>query len=439
MPGESGDQNRPLPHLRGLPAEIKDQILNEVWSLDPFNGYKTLLNVALSCDNLSKHALQELYFIDAKESLKLDDNSDMPLALQWACWYGVLNTAEMSLAGLTRTGLDVTKKISTPFNSKYLYELRYQSTKRKGRPYDLAHGYVHWGSRSGLLHLACLRGNTAIAKLLIDAGVDPDTANQDLLPPLAHALNEDVAKVLIEEKADINNTRHTEVTPLCNLITLASMGDQDWAKEPNMPQGEGALKAPDTHHNFLSTIRYLIKDAKADISPQEVNRSSPLLKAVQTRYAEAVELLLEAGASPNPIDTSTGQMRLLLVDAMKRGENHRVVKMLLEAGAEVEPPQMPVGDLTKEEGDELPIMHLTNPNSNPWHARQEHDIAQRICKRIKNIDKVIDGHTAMWHYIRKGRQDIAILLMQEGASPELANVHVCLDTLGHVAALEALD
>ncbi|KAM0247295.1 hypothetical protein ACHAP5_004156 [Fusarium lateritium] len=217
------------------------------------------------------------------------------------------------------------------------------------------------------------------------------------------------------------------------------MGDQDWAKELNMPQSEGALKVPDTHHDFLSTIRYLIKDAKLDISPQEVNRSSPLLTAVQTRYAEAVELLLEAGASPNPIDTSTGQIRLLLVDAMKRSENHRVVNMLLEAGAEVEPPQMPEGDLTREEGDELPIMHLTNPNSNLWHARQERDIAQRICKRINNIDKVIDGHTAMWHYIRKGRQDIAILLMQEGANPELANVQVYLGTLGHVAALEALD
>jgi ankyrin repeat protein len=217
------------------------------------------------------------------------------------------------------------------------------------------------------------------------------------------------------------------------------MGKQDWAKEPNMPQGEGALKASDTHHDFLGTIRYLIKDAKADISAQEVKRSSPLLTAVQARYAEAVELLLEAGASPNPIDTNTGQRRLLLVDAMKRSGNHRVVKMLLEAGAEVEPSQMPERDLTRDEGDELPIMHLTNPNSNPWYARHECDIARSICKRTKNIDKVIDGHTAMWHYIRKGRQDIGMLLMQEGANPGLAKVHVYPDNLGFVAALEALD
>lgn len=132
-------------------------------------------------------------------------------------------------------------------------------------------------------------------------------------------------------------------------------------------------------------------------------------------------------------------MRLLLVDAMKRSENHRVVEILLEAGAEVEPYLMPEADLTKDEGDELPVMHLTNPNSNPWYARHEYDIARRICKKIKNIDKVIDGHTAMWHYIRKGRQDIGILLMQGGASPKLADVHVYPGTLGFVAALEALN
>lgn len=176
-----------------MPAEIKSKILDEVWSLDPSNGYKELLNVALSCNDLCEHALPKLYFKDAKESLELDDNLDMPLALQWACWYGVLKTAKLALVALKKTGLDVKEKISTPFNNKNLYELRYQLVKRRGRPNHLAHGYVHWGSRSGLLHLACLRGNTAVAELLIDrGGVHPDTADGYATLPLAHALNEDV-------------------------------------------------------------------------------------------------------------------------------------------------------------------------------------------------------------------------------------------------------
>jgi ankyrin repeat protein len=175
-----------------LPAEIKSQILDEVWLLDPSNGYKELLNVALSCHDLCKHALPKLYFKDARESLELDYNLDMPLALQWACWYGVLKTAKLSLVALKKTGLIVEEKMSTPFSNTNLYELRHQSAKRRGRPNDLAHGYLHWGSRIGLLHLACLRGNTAVAELLMNIGVHPDTVDGHATTPLAHALNEEV-------------------------------------------------------------------------------------------------------------------------------------------------------------------------------------------------------------------------------------------------------
>jgi hypothetical protein len=176
----------------GLPAETKSQILDEVWSSDASNGYKELLNVALSCQDLCKHALSKLYFKDAKESLNADFNWGMPLAIQWACWYGVLETAKLSLLALRKTGLIVEEKISTPFNNKHLYELRYQSAKRNGRPNELAHGYVHWGARSGLLHLACVRGNTAVAELLIHEGALLDTVDGNWTTPLAHAINEDV-------------------------------------------------------------------------------------------------------------------------------------------------------------------------------------------------------------------------------------------------------
>ncbi|KAM0349312.1 hypothetical protein ACHAPU_003721 [Fusarium lateritium] len=208
---------------------------------------------------------------------------------------------------------------------------------------------------------------------------------------------------------------------------------QSCAKEFNLPGGKGALKALDTRHDYLSTIRFLIQDAKADIYAYKIRHVNPLLKAVQTGYTEAVRLLLEAGASPNPIDTETGQKRLLLADAMKRSENHCVVKMLLKAGAEADLDQMPQRDLTRSEGDELPIMHLTTPHSNPLYAREEVDIARFVCRKIKNFDKAIDGHPALWHYVRKGRQDIGRLLIEYGARPELANVDVSDDVLGLVS------
>lgn len=111
--------------------------------MDTSNGYKELLNVALSCQDLCRHALSKLYSRDTEESLNADFNWGMPLALQWACWYGVLEPTKLSLVALRKSGLIVEKKTNTPFNNKHLYELRYQSVKRKGRPNELAHGYVH--------------------------------------------------------------------------------------------------------------------------------------------------------------------------------------------------------------------------------------------------------------------------------------------------------
>ncbi|KAF4997838.1 hypothetical protein FGRMN_3586 [Fusarium graminum] len=405
--------------LEELPTEIKGLILDEVSSPEePFNGYKALLNVALTCKKLSGHALGKLYSKDARESLKLDHDLDSPLALQWACWYGVSEAAKLSLAALNRTGLDVKRKIEQPFNNGNLYELRYQAAKSRGMSDSTTYGYVHWGTKSGLLHLACLRGNTAILELLMGYGVDLNTPDGAKLPPLAYALNEDVAKLLLENGADINITHGTDETALCNLVALGSAGSQSCIKELNLPGGKGALKALDTRRDYLSTIRYLIQDAKADIYANKIRRVNPLLKAVQTRYPEAVRLLLEAGASPHPIDTETGQKRLLLADAMKRSENHCVVKMLLEAGAEADLDQMPERGLTRREGDGLPIMHLTTPNSNPLYAREEVDIARSVCKKIKNFDQAIDGHPALWHYVRKGRQDIGRLLIERAAIPE---------------------
>ncbi|KAF5668456.1 ankyrin-2 [Fusarium heterosporum] len=420
--------------LEELPTEIKGLILDEVSSPEePFNGYKALLNVALTCKKLSGHALVKLYSKDTRESLKLDHDSDSPLALQWACWYGVSEAAKLSLASLDRIGLDVKRKIEQPFNNGNLYELRYQASRSRGRPDSTTYGYVHWGTKSGLLHLACLRGNTAILELLMGYGVDLNTPDGAKLPPLAYTLNEDVAKLLVENGADINITHGTDETALCNLISLGSAGSQSCIKEFNLPGGKGALKALDTRHDYLSTIQYLIQDAKADIYANKIRHVNPLLKAVQTRYPEAVRLLLEAGASPNPIDTETGQKRLLLADAMKRSENHCVVKMLLEAGAEADLDQLPERGLTRREGDGLPIMHLTTPNSNPLYAREEVDMARSVCKKIKNFDQAIDGHPALWHYVRKGRQDIGRLLIEYGASPELANVNVNDNDLGLVS------
>ncbi|CAG1962108.1 unnamed protein product [Fusarium graminearum] len=189
--------------LEELPIEIKGLIMEEV-SLLP-SPYNNLLNLAQTCKQLSSHAISQLYLNDVRDSMEVDPESNMPLILQWACWFGALEAAKMSLEGLRRAGVDVKCKINQSFKNETLYKLRYKEAKKRG-PSGPAYGYLHWGSRSGLLHLTCLRGNIAIAALLIEKGADPDALDGKGLPPLAYSLNEDVVKFLIENGANVNVT-----------------------------------------------------------------------------------------------------------------------------------------------------------------------------------------------------------------------------------------
>ncbi|KAM0562649.1 hypothetical protein ACHAPJ_002339 [Fusarium lateritium] len=408
-------------------------IMNEIELLP--EPYKQLLQFAKACRALAAQAIPQLYYKDVVESLKLTQDLNMPIALQWACWYGVLGAAKSSLEALARTDTNVTHKISQPFNNDNLYHLRYKTVKRRG-PSGPAYGYLHWGSKSGLLHLACLRGNTAIAKLLLEKGAHPDTGDGKKLPALAYALNKDVAKLLIDHGADINITHGgTDENALCHLISWGPMEDVDWNKEFNMPRGDGALSPLHTRRDHLSTIKFLINNPKTDIYADRIRDISPLQLAVTRRYSEVVELLLNKGASPNPIDNEAGGKRLLLTDALKRTENSPIIKMLLDAGAEADLDQMPEGGLSEEQGSSLPIMNLTSAGSNPLYAREEVDIARLVCRKIKteHFNANIDGHPALWHYVRKGRGDIGQVLIQAGADPEVANVEVRDTVLGLIA------
>jgi ankyrin repeat protein len=191
------------------------------------------------------------------------------------------------------------------------------------------------------------------------------------------------------------------------------------------------VRAEHTIQDFPGTIKFLIQEAGADIDAEKIGTTNPLQNAVLTRHVEAAKLLLAAGASPNPVDTTTGRKRLLLADALRPGHNQEVVKLMLDAGAEADVDEDPY------EGriEHLPIMNLTLRGSNPRYAREEAQVAHMVCERAKNINVVVDGHPALWHYVRAGRQDIGQVLIEHGADPQKANVEV-RDTVLPLVALD---
>ncbi|KAJ4088471.1 hypothetical protein NW756_006866 [Fusarium oxysporum] len=239
------------------------------------------------------------------------------------------------------------------------------------------------------------------------AGAHADSPDGKRLPALAYALSDDVAKLLLQHGANVNVTHSTDETALCHLMSWGPMENRNWYQESHTLQGNGALKPSHARQDSLSTIKFFIHNAMTYIYVDKFENVSPLQLVFSKRYTEVAELLLAVGALPNLINSDTGQKRFVPVGALKQGRNLPIIQLLLKAGAEAELDEMPDNGLTREEGAELPIMHLTVSGTNPLYAREEVKVAGMVCKRIKRFNTAIDKHLALWHYIRKGRLYIA--------------------------------
>ncbi|KAJ9426001.1 hypothetical protein QL093DRAFT_2630063 [Fusarium oxysporum] len=248
-------------------------------------------------------------------------------------------------------------------------------------------------------------------KLCYSAGSHADSPDGKRLPALAYALSDDVAKLLPQHGANVNVTHSTDETALCHLMSWGPMENRNWYQESHTLQGNGALKPSHARQDSLSTIKFFIHNAMTYIYVDKFENVSPLQLVVSKRYIEVAELLLAVGASPNLINSDTGQKRFVLVDALKQGRNLPIIQLLLKAGAEAELDEMPDNGLTREEGAELPIMHLTVSGTNPLYAREE----SQVCRHA----------LALWHYIRKGRFKCGSSRYFFEACNELIIVRVC--------------
>jgi hypothetical protein len=202
-----------------MPPEILALILDQLSTSRDY--YKSMFRIVRTCRVLAVRTLPRLYSQDVTDSLKLPRNLDMPIALQWACWFGALGTAERSLDALANVCPDLAAKLMKPFNNDNLYSLRYRMAERR-RAITPAHGYMHWKDTSSLLHLACLRGNTAIAKLLISKGVHPNTLDGANLTALAYALNPDVVSNRDEFQREVKRLTESRPGSLLNKEPMST-------------------------------------------------------------------------------------------------------------------------------------------------------------------------------------------------------------------------
>jgi ankyrin repeat protein len=127
------------------------------------------------------------------------------------------------------------------------------------------------------LSWAAMRNNTQIARSLLDAGADPDLANDLGIGPLALAIRNgsaEMTSLLLEHGADANLARDNGETP---LMTAARLGRVDM-------------------------MQALIKHG-ADVNAKEEKFGQTALMWA-AGHAEATKLLLAHGADPDPVTRS---------------------------------------------------------------------------------------------------------------------------------------
>ena len=166
-------------------------------------------------------------------------------------------------------------------------------------------------NRDDYLHTSIDRGNLNIVKLLINKSIDinqlpkekGDNENYKGKSALAYSItkgNEDIVKLLLLNDADIN----IDKTPL--LITALST------------------------QNYKYQIVKLLLDAGVDIDVRDGWGDTPLTKACEKGYTDAVKLLIEYGADVNYADKKGKKPLYYAINSSKKNE---IIKLLVDEGA----------------------------------------------------------------------------------------------------------
>ena len=217
----------------------------------------------------------------------------------------------------------------------------------------------------------------AVCQVLIDAGADIETKNENGRSPLLRASVSGkiaVVKMLVEAGADVCVTDNEGDS----CLTLAA-----WSEH-------------------TETVRYLVGLKDVDVNHAENDGDTALHFAVQEGHGDVVQVLIDAGADleAKNKDDEQGRSPLLLASV----EGHLdIVKMLVEAGAGVR--------VTDNEGDTCLILA----------SLRGHTETVRYLVGLKEVEvnqKDNDGFTALPLAASGSHADVVKVLIDAGADIE---------------------
>ena len=237
------------------------------------------------------------------EAMNFEDRSP----LQWACIIGVLDVVKV----LVRAGAGVC--VTDVAGCACLAHAAYRGHTEIVR-YLLCLPEVDVNRRNAddhdtALQEAVFMKRTEVVQLLIDAGADVDTQNNEGRSPLHVACKSgelDIVKMLVEAGAGVRATDNQG----CTCLMLAA-----W-------------------HGHTDIVRYLVGVPEVELNHQSraaASSNTALHLAARNKRTDVVQVLIDAGAD---IDTQNNLRHSPLHYACKKGARD-IVKMLVRAGAGV--------------------------------------------------------------------------------------------------------
>jgi ankyrin repeat protein len=259
------------------------------------------------------------------------------------------------------------------------------------------------------LSLAAENGSEAVVKLLLKAGAIMESKDPYNRTPLYHAaLNgcEAVVKLLLGAGANPESKDIYNLTPL----SVAALNGHGPAVKLLLQAGANleskciSNQAPLFHAawNGHEVVVKLLLEAGANPESKDINQHTPLILAAKGGHTAVVRLLLEAGANTESKDVSN-QTALFL--AVERGHD-AVVKLLLQAGAKLE---------AKSSRGQTPLSCAAS------YGRAA--VVKLLLKAGANPEsKDVDDRTPLFLAAESGHNAVVKLLLEAGANPESKDV-----------------
>ncbi|KAI4231971.1 MAG: hypothetical protein L6R40_007558 [Gallowayella cf. fulva] len=250
------------------------------------------------------------------------------------------------------------------------------------------------------LHSAIMKEDFGIAKMLLEAGADPDVKPPGATPGIVEAVKRtqiDLLKLLLDYNPDVEAHAAGAGTA---LYTAATKGKADMVKvllshganPNNRPSGaEPALyKALSKQYHDIVELLLRVDNLKIDDTPP--GGSTTMYLAAMKGNLQIVKALLTAGAKA---DAKPPGGNTAMFEAAKKG-NYEVCQVLLEKGAEVD---------AKRSGGDTALHTIV--------GKQDVDLIRLLLDHGASTSaKTCGGETVLQKAVSKGNQEQVKLLLQ---------------------------